>query len=1238
MAAYTWVGTTTDYNTGSNWTGGALPNVVPSANDTIVFSNNKPCDTGSSNRTCAGVSFIGYASVLTLTSNLICNGNLVMQSDQSIRTNGTGALIIGGLTSTITPNGGNWGSKLQIGNTGTTQVTLASGFNVTGTLTFTSIVNLIGNVNLSALGNVVATPLCKVTTSNTQATTLIFKGVDGGTTSWSGSGWLGCNITFTNSLANFSILSDVFFGAIPSALVQTPTLQYISSLSPITTTGSTLNIVGSVTLSVTGITLNNVNLTTQTSNSTYTINLNENLNIGGNFTQGVDGNGYHILGRSGNNQVVNLQGNLQIGTNTVSQNGLSASTTSGAKIVIIGKVGTPSVLGGSHGGFNLNFCNVDVDIIAGTNQVQLNTATDYQFNFGNGAVTVPAFSKTLKYVSGTLLTTGTTINFGQAIIDFAGGQTLNNVRLVGLSGAVSQFQLVNDLTLTGNLYQGSYYVGSGYGFTEIIQATGGVATSIFIQGGFQIGNYIDNGTRGAIKLKFVGSGTITGVGLCQNDIEFTASGSYVIGNFIYGRQTLPFTPTMKYVSGVVPTANGTLLSYTANYEIGNIALNNFQSVGITNFAPTITIKAFNIFRINGDFTTSIGTGSNCTINYDNASPNAQMDVYGNATIGQTTNASLLGSIKLYMKGTGTITCGGVTTRVLGVDTYIEGVNTTIGNVVFGNGKKFEYVSGFFTSTISSLIQILGTGTIKSNNQTFCDIAINSSSNLIVIGNLACRDLITYTGSLQTIGGSTYTISVNKNLTLGGTGGLLPLAANPISKIIMNGTNTGTGTWSGSQQLGIDLDLNGSGNTIAVTGQVGFYNSKTIKWYVGTTMSTSGSTLIVGSCTLDLGNQEWGSFISNLNSSVILTSNANFNGVTFGNGGGVAGTLSGNSPSLVLKVRSNFTNINASGTLQSAVGLNDVLLSMDGGGTFSSANATTNLNVQLTSGNTTLTGIVNWGGLKSFTRTGGVLVGGSSTFNVIGSNTISIPKVGGGTFWDVNMPPTATITLNAQMGILNNLVLSTTAANIVTFASSGTFGWDTKNFTHGGGTTTCILNAGSTYNVSGTFQLLGSNDTARATLRSSSLSSFSATANGTTLTISGGVSQSPIVAGMVVSQATGTAPALSFGQMLPNRPIVQSGSGINWLLDPAYPVPASTGLIPMESGLKAYFNLAPTTGVALVLFAITKDINSNGGQTIYAFQSYTDATSNPTANLFRTLNWNTLAPPVSPIGIGFISVT
>jgi hypothetical protein len=68
------------------------------------------------------------------------------------------------------------------------------------------------------------------------------------------------------------------------------------------------------------------------------------------------------------------------------------------------------------------------------------------------------------------------------------------------------------------------------------------------------------------------------------------------------------------------------------------------------------------------------------------------------------------------------------------------------------------------------------------------------------------------------------------------------------------------------------------------------------------------------------------------------------------------------------------------------------------------------------------------------------------------------------------------------------------------------------------------------------------------------------------------------------------------------------------------------------------NLAVSTGVPLILFAIVKDINSIGGQTIYAFQTYLDAPSNPQANMFRTINWNTLAPPVSPIGIGYLSVT
>jgi hypothetical protein len=350
-------------------------------------------------------------------------------------------------------------------------------------------------------------------------------------------------------------------------------------------------------------------------------------------------------------------------------------------------------------------------------------------------------------------------------------------------------------------------------------------------------------------------------------------------------------------------------------------------------------------------------------------------------------------------------------------------------------------------------------------------------------------------------------------------------------------------------------------------------------------------------------------------------------------------LSGNISPRTLTCRGNYSlTISNGGQVGVQLGSQEVTLAFGGSGTWTQGtNAITNLNVSLVSGVRTLIGTIIWGGagvVKSFIRTGGTILGGTSTFQINATAILDIPTTAG-SFWNVNTPANSTITLNSQMGIANNLVLSTTAANITTFASSGTFGWDAKNFTHGGGNTTCILNAGSTYNVSGTFQLLGSNDTTRATLRSSQLSTFNGTLNGTNLTLTAPASGSLVQPNMAISQESGVATD-SLGALYPNRPTIVSGSGISFVITPA--ISPSQGPLNMQAGLKANFNLAPVTGVALVLFAITKDINSNGGQTIYAFQSYSDAPSNPTANLFRTLNWNTLAPPVSPIGIGYMSVT
>jgi hypothetical protein len=455
---------------------------------------------------------------------------------------------------------------------------------------------------------------------------------------------------------------------------------------------------------------------------------------------------------------------------------------------------------------------------------------------------------------------------------------------------------------------------------------------------------------------------------------------------------------------------------------------------------------------------------------------------------------------------------------------------------------------------------------------------------------------------------------------------------------LDASETGTGTWSATTQpiTTIDVDLNAPTRTINVTGTVGFNGGaapqKTLKWFSGTTISAAGSTLTTNGGFFDLGNQAWGSFVVGGGTSISLISDANFTNVTVGSANTTT-TFNGVSSAKVLTINGNYT-FNGSNHLTGVV---PVSILYNGNGTWTSSGLTV-LDITLAAGTRTLSGTISWGGNKTFIATGGTLASAGSTFSVVGSNTITVDRVTIGSFNNVTTSANTTTTLNAQMGILGTLALSNTAANVTTFASSSTFGWNAVNFTHGGGDTICILNAGSTYNVSGTFTLLGTSNTVRATLRSSKLSSFTGTANGTTLTLATPPSGTPIEPNMVLSQASGVAPLSSFGAMLPNRPIIQSGAGLSWVLDPAFPVPASTGSIPMEAGIKANFNLAAGTGNALVLNATTKDINSIGGQTIYAFQTYLDTPTNPQANLFRTINWNSLLPPSSPIGVGFLSVT
>ena len=1254
MAAYTWTGAaSTAYATAANWT--PLPPLgFPQPADTITFSGGVNCDLGGANRTVQGVTFSSYTGTLALTGNLIVNGNVAFQAG-AMNVSGTNALIIGN-NSTITPNGGSWLGNLTIGSgTASIVVTLVSGFSVSGTITFVATVSLVGTFFITALGDVVASTNCIVSTPNANQTTLVLAGL---TSKWSGDGRLGCNITFNSLGSNFIIENNVVFGSVVLGSAS-PQLNFTSGAS-VTTTGSTLTLVGSVQLSVQTIVFNNVNFAS-ISNVLWTISLIQDLVVGGNLVVGVGGSAAHQISRSAEQKIF-VRGNLQVGTSNTQVNSINAAVGVGGEIVIQGNPSTTSTLSCFGSGVGANWCNINVTIDATTNNVALSTTNEFNFGNPSSAALTP---RRFKYTSGNFSAAGSTINLVNSILDLGAAQ-FNNVRIYGLnnSSLTVNVQLQTNTTITGNLLVGGL---GGAAIAVLTLPTAGSATTLTIGGGLTIVNPLGSS---AISLNFVGSGTISGAPFCNANININ-SGTYTVTDFYFGNNAVTggfgsFLPTFKYNGGSL-NFTGTIFTANVKFDLGAIQLNNLTTTISAQYASgyTITIVAgapvSNILRVNGNYVSSIQwTGlatspyGTTTINADSTTPNAQLDVYGNVTM--CNNNSILGGTfgnsKIYMKGTGTFTTNGQ--NGCGIDVYLQG-NVTLGQIWITNSKRLEYISGTL-NIAGSLTTFIGTATLKSLGQLWGDIGVRGNSNAVFDGNINCRDLIAYSdgGSATYLAGvaAGVEVTIRRNLTLGNTSPLLstnnqPVGTFAVSKLIMTAaaSDGGVGTWtSNAQRLAISLDLNAPTRTIQLSGQVFFGNTvaTTLTWFPTTIINAlSGTILNVINCSLDLGNQLWGGLVAGANVAIHLISDAKFTNVTLGAAAGQPVNLNGITTPKILTITGSFTNNQANIGVFTANTFQPVKIIFDGSGTWSGVGAT-QLDVDLLSGTRTLSGTVTWGGgavggNKTIQSTGGSISGGSSTFVIPSSSTINIDKATRGSFFNVTTGAGITLTLNAQMGALGTLALSSTAANITTFASSSTFGWDAGNFTHGGGDTTCILNAGTTYNISGTLTIIGSSNTTRATLRSSKLSTFNlATANGTTLT-SAGVGGSPVEVGMVLSQASVVASG-GFAAIYPNRPILTSASGSPFTLNPSFPVTPSVGPVNMEAGIKANLNLAVSTGNALVLNVTTKDINSIGGQTIYAFNSYLDAAGNPQANMFRTINWNTLAPPVSPIGIGFLSVT
>ena len=284
----------------------------------------------------------------------------------------------------------------------------------------------------------------------------------------------------------------------------------------------------------------------------------------------------------------------------------------------------------------------------------------------------------------------------------------------------------------------------------------------------------------------------------------------------------------------------------------------------------------------------------------------------------------------------------------------------------------------------------------------------------------------------------FTVNVNGNLTL--------TAASPTgtTNLIMDGT----GTWSGTSGLGLNLTFNTAGTiTISSSGTVS-HKVNTITYTAGTMVVTSSTVSFGGIQTINTSGMTWNNII-NLSTSATVTLTSNLNAVNVSTGSGSSdGTVNG----FTVFASGNLTFTNTTGR-----SLGTTVYEMTGTGTLSATTTTgTVLNsITLnTAGTITISGTIRYL-TGTFLYTSGTVVTTGSTLQITGSATLNT----NGIIWNIVTLLAGTITSSSNMDVNNTLTLGgTTVALILTGNQINASGDVTINLTTANcsGTTVIVL--------------------------------------------------------------------------------------------------------------------------------------------------------------------------------------
>jgi len=312
------------------------------------------------------------------------------------------------------------------------------------------------------------------------------------------------------------------------------------------------------------------------------------------------------------------------------------------------------------------------------------TVTFGTFNYSTG---------TLTYITGTVITTGSTLTLLSATTLNTGGMTWNNVQL---NTATQTHTLTSDLNISGtfSLLASANIVNGAFN----INISGSLTSSFAISGTATI---IMNGT-----------GTWSGAGAVRNNLTFNTAG------------TITISGTVSYSTGTLTYTAGTMITTGSTLTISSTSPTNLNTSGMiwdtvkntisttTTLLSDLYCVAFtwqggNAWTLNGAFNVYISTNITGTAGAGTCAGTATLVMTGTGTISNISSTSNL-SNPLTFNTAGTITISG--TFNYGVTagailTYIAGTIVAKGSTLNINGSTVTLINmhkiNFDTVTISS---------------------------------------------------------------------------------------------------------------------------------------------------------------------------------------------------------------------------------------------------------------------------------------------------------------------------------------------------------------------------------------------------------------------------------------------------------------------------------------------------------------------------------------------------------